>query len=104
MEKVVGAVAILAVVGLSLPLVLVWTLDAESLGREAIRRVNEIEGVRLEADDVVLRPFSGLKLSNARAWIRVESGELAVSVRSLRLRHRLWPLLRRRLSVRSIYL
>ena len=44
--------------------------------------MNEIEGVRLEADDVVLRPFSGLKLSNARAWIRVESGELAVSVRS----------------------
>ena len=104
MKKVVGAVAILAVVGLGLPLVLVWTLDAESLGREAIRRVNEIEGVRLEADDVVLRPFSGLKLSNARAWIRVESGELAVSVRSLCLRHRLWPLLRRRLSVRSIYL
>ena len=104
MKRVIAAVALLVFVGVGGLLALVATLDAESLGREAIRRMNDIEGITLEADGVVLRPFSGLELGNARAWIRVESGELRVSVRSLRLRHRLLPLVWRRLSVRSIYL
>ena len=104
MKKVAIGVFLAGVVSVGTLLAFAASLDNEALGREAIRRVNEIEGVTLEAEEVSLRPFSGLKLEHVRAYIRIESGELAVSMRSLRLRHRLLPLLRRQLVVSSAYL
>ena len=100
-KLVVGLIGVVALVG-GIVVFLFLRLDGEALGREALRRVNQIEGVALEAEDVRLRVFSGLELRNARATAKFESGRLTMELKSLLLEHDLWSLLRGKFEITAI--
>lgn len=96
-----GLVAVVALV-VGIGVFLFSWLDGEVLGRETLRRVNRIEGVELEAQDVRLHLFSGLELGNVSATVTFGTGRLTMELESLLLEHDLWSLLRGTLEITGI--
>jgi len=83
---------------------LLSTLDEDGLGREALARLNQAEGVTLEAESFRFGFFDGLEMRNASGRLRFENATLDLALRSLVLEPELLPLLRRRLVVRRLVL
>lgn len=104
MRRVLAAVAVLLVLLMAATVALILSFDGELLGREVLRRGNEIEGVTVSAQNARLALFSGLELGGASATVELESGRLVLQVDRVTLRHDFWSLLRGRIVIEEIVL
>ena len=92
----------LAAVLLGVVIFLRTALNPDTLGREAVRRINASGVLTLEAETFRLDIFHGLTVENARAVSA--DGTTTVTVGRMRLEHELWPLFGGRLVLRRLLL
>ena len=104
MRRVLVAVAVLFVGLVVAALALVSGVDGELVGRELLRRANEIDGVTIATRDIRLALFSGLELTEATASVEFESNRLELELDRLTLEHDLWSLLLGRVVISKVVL
>jgi hypothetical protein len=101
---VLGAAAVVVLMGAAVAVLLLVEWDAPELGNRVLRRVGEQGGLTLEAQGFRLNLLRGLELQRAQARGELPAGALTAEADRLVLRHRLGPLLRGEVVIDEVVL